>query len=103
MINFIHRLFRPHCSECRDELENSRICQSCETLKQYINTLTIERDRLLEKLLGTPIQNEVVDLKPIVPKNIPWAVRRQMLETKDKEKVASSIKSISELEKELKI
>jgi hypothetical protein len=96
MTNFIHRWLNPHCPECAELME----CKSCEILKVQNDRLTLENAKLLERLIGQPQTSEPInydELKPIMPKTIPWAVRRQMLENKDKIK----LKSLEELEKEV--
>lgn len=113
MIKWLHHLFNPHCSECRDELEESRICDSCETLKLQISRLERENERLLNRILEKPIEEpkqEITDLKPILPKMIPWRIRKQMLEEEDRVKAKLmrqseevNKQSTEELEKELKI
>lgn len=88
MINFFHQLLNPHCPECKLEKQDSRICNSCETLKMEIERLRFENERLLTRILKEPERVET-DTKPISlnpPKNIPWAVRRQMLEAEDRKK-----------------
>ena len=94
------------------------VCQSCEVLKNQLNISNLEKDKLLRKLLGTPVEVTSVrdeELKPILPKMVPWNVRKQMLESEDREKAklmrkaqkdspnqsSSPNPSIEELEKEL--
>jgi len=81
-------LLNPHCEHCREEREESRVCPSCETLKSQLEAVNHEKNRLLDRLLtpiveATPAQPEREITKPI---NIPWNVRRQMLEREDRER-----------------
>jgi hypothetical protein len=112
MSNWIHRLFNPHCEHCHDERETSKICQSCETLKEQLASTIHEKNRLLDRILERP--NVETTSQPertvTVPHtNIPWTVRRQMLEREDREKArlmkdAPVAKfSTEDLEKELDI
>lgn len=107
---FFHEMFNSHCSHCREELESSNICDSCEVLSQQLALSNAERQRLLDKLLTTPEtvqQTEQASVK--LPISIPWAVRRQMLEREDREQAKlmksplAPSKSIEALEKELSI
>lgn len=114
MIKWLHHLFNPHCSECRDELEESMICNSCEVLKLQISRLERENERLLNRILEKPSAEEkpvdIEGLKPVLPKMIPWRIRKQMLEEEDRVKAKLmrqseevNKQSTEELEKELKI
>jgi hypothetical protein len=104
--NWIHRLFNPHCPSCHDEM----ICESCETLKMQLEIVNHEKQKLLDKLLAPPVMETVA--QPVreitAPVNIPWAVRRQILEREDREK-AKLIReapvpiTTEELEKELDV
>jgi len=113
-----HHLLNPHCQFCIDEAQDKLVCQSCEILKNQLNISNIEKERLLRKLLDTPVEVTSVrdeELKPILPKMVPWNVRKQMLESEDREKAklmrkaqkdspnqsSSPNPSIEELEKEL--
>lgn len=87
MIKWLHHLFNPHCPDCRDE----RICTSCETLKLINAQLRLDNERLLNKLLEPQIINEVKrnelnEPETFKPRFIPWNVRKQMLETEDRER-----------------
>jgi hypothetical protein len=112
MLNFIHRLLNPHCEFCHDEREAAQICKSCETLKGQLENINFEKDKLLSRILERP--NVEIPTQPertiTVPTgNIPWAVRRQMLEREDREKARlmrdAPVAKISteDLEKELDI
>ena len=96
----------------REIEEASKICQSCENLKMQLAVM----NQLVDKLTTTktesvtPVEQEH---KVILPKNIPWHVKRQELELKsrlraEELRAESSIKvpepdKISELEAELGI
>jgi predicted DsbA family dithiol-disulfide isomerase len=107
MSNWFHRFFNPHCPDCI--AESTRICESCETLKTEIARISSENERLLNRLLNPPtIHEEKKELSEVLkmPRNIPWNVRRQMLEAEDREKAklmkeAPKPQSTTELEKEL--
>ncbi len=117
MIHWLHKLLNPHCVECFEEhkLELSEShCNSCETLKEQLAIANHEKNLLLNKLLEktNPIINESNDKPPIPvpmsPRNIPWNVRRQMLEAEDRKQaqlMKSAPKPITteELEKEMNI
>lgn len=109
IINFFHHLFNPHCPDCKEELEESKICKSCNTLLSMLDIANFEKKQLLEKLLhkDEPIPQPEINYEELKPKNIPWQVRRQMLEQEDriKAKLMKEVpkSSIEDLEKELNI
>lgn len=103
LIHWIHHLLNPHCVECKDESTESRICQSCETLKMQLSIANIEKQRLLDALLekGKP---EIEQVKVVSPENLKnrsliWNVRRQMLEAEDRAK-AEILRKEAEAKKE---
>jgi len=81
-------------------------CKSCETLRHQIDIANAERRLLLDSILSltNPSVKEEpqVEYKPITPKHIPWAVKKEMLEEADRVK-AKERRTIDELEKELKV
>jgi len=108
MSTWFHKLLNPHCPDCKEERENSKVCASCETLKIQLESVNHEKNKLLDRLLTPPIVETVV--QPVreitAPVNIPWNVRRQMLEREDREKAkllqnAPVPISTEDLEKEL--
>jgi len=107
--NWFHKFFNPHCSHCREELEYARVCLSCETLRAQLEISRIENKRLLDRILEKPeTEAPRVPMEVTVPKNIPWNVRRQMLEAEDRERArlmreAPKPTSVEDLEKELDI
>jgi hypothetical protein len=106
MNNCFHKFFNPHCPRCADD----KICQSCETLKIQVERLIHENTKLLDRILEKPVveaRSTPTEI-PIPPRNIPWNVRRQMLEAEDRERAklmnqAPKPSSTDDLEKELKI
>lgn len=110
MINWLHKFFYPHCPECIAEREQSEICYSCETLRIQLEIANNEKKQLLSKLIDKPIE-PLVERSAEIPisKNIPWNVRRQMLEAEDRQKARiiaeknREMKSTEELEKEIGI
>lgn len=78
-------------------------CEACETLKLQLSVANEERRFLLEKLTDKPDEvkesnHEPQNLKPILPNRVPWAVRRQMLESEDR----AAAKALRKNEDELK-
>jgi hypothetical protein len=111
MTNWLHKFLNPHCSHCKEEHEDSKVCSSCETLRQQLAITNVNIERLMNRLLEKPIVEAPHEFKEVSqPKNIPWNVRRQMLETEDRERaklinaapVAQHIPT-EDLEKDLKI
>ena len=98
-VRFIHHIFQPHCQECHDEIQDARICVSCETLRQQLEIANYEKRELLNKLIKPePIQIEQPDFSQMRPKAVPWRVRREELEAEDRKRA----QLIKEKEKELK-
>lgn len=89
MINFFHKLFNPHCPDCRQEKEESKICPTCDTLRQLLETEKFENKQLLDRLLFVP-SNPPVEQNgepiPIRQNPISLRVRREMLEKEDRAK-----------------
>lgn len=110
---FFHELLNPHCSHCKEQEDESKFCQSCDTLKMQIEIANQNNARLMSRLLDKP-EPIIVDSTPrevTLPKVVPWAVRKQMLETEDRERARAirnapkpvDVESVKELEKELDI
>lgn len=105
MSNWFHRFFNPHCSHCAEE----RICQSCEVLKQQVEAANYQNNRLMDRLLEKPAPEVPrAPMEITKPVNIPWNVRKQMLEAEDREKAklmreAPKPIQTEDLEKELDI
>jgi hypothetical protein len=72
-----------------ERIQESSICQSCEALKLEIARLHDQNNKLVEGILHKPEaetvqQQPLSELGPKKGQKIPWAVRRQMLETEDR-------------------
>ena len=109
MSNWFHKFFNPHCPHCKEELEYARVCLSCETLRAQLEISRLENKRLLDRILEKPEPEAPrAPVEISVPKNIPWNVRKQMLEAEDRERArllrqAPKPESVEDLEKELDI
>jgi len=110
MISFLHKLFSPHCEHCLLEQQDKLHCNTCEVLQHELELLRLERDRLLSKLLDPPVIQEAKSsesFKPIQTGRMPWAVRKQMLESESREaakllgRKEIELKTTDELEKEI--
>lgn len=112
MSNWLHKFLNPHCPRCIDESVNPIV----EELKTQLESIRYERDRLLKYILDdkpnnindTPKEDE--ETQPILPKIVPWHVRRQMLEDEDRKKASlmrqtkeEQTRAIAEMEKNLGI
>ena len=102
-MTWLHRLLHPHCTECIEERREAHHCESCDTLTRQLEIVQAEKNQLLNNILhpSQPEMREVELPQPILPKNVPWNVRRQQLETRDKEK-ADALKLAVERAKEIK-
>lgn len=112
-----HQIWHPNCPECALELHNeqeaSLHCESCETLKQVNQDLRAQNNLLVSLLTDKPNERanqrfEEVNPEPIRARNIPWKVRREQLEERDRlvnqenQDTTRKVKAkIEELEKEL--
>jgi len=104
---WLHNWLNPHCLECKDEREESRICSSCETLRHQLEIANHNNELLMNRLLEKPEKES--DKPPVEitrPRTLSWNIRKQMLEQEDREKArlmreASTPSSTEELEKEL--
>lgn len=66
---------------------DENICKSCETLKLQLAIANDEKRALLDRILEKPVAEATLntdDLKPIVPRTLPWNARRQALEAEDR-------------------
>lgn len=113
-MKWLHRLFNPHCPECRDEDRNEII----DVLQQQLNQANYNNERLIKYILEpkgeftqasspSSIEDEP---EPVRPKIVPWHIRKKMLEEQDREKAKilrqtaeDQAKAIADLEKELKL
>lgn len=90
LIHWFHHLFNPHCAHCLAEREDSKVCQSCETLKLQLSIANHEKEQILQHLLSLT-EKPAEELRPTInhelikPKISTWNVRRQMLEAEDRE------------------
>lgn len=123
MLKWLHHLMNPHCEHClREERirheeerqrrledlqreEDSKVCESCETLKAQLAIANQEKGELLARLIEKP-EPELEREAPQVtrPRSIPWAVRRQILEEEDRARARAlkgAAQSTQELEKEV--
>lgn len=74
----------------REVTTEKSICQSCETLKSQLEIANYEKKLLLNRLLEKPEPIEERTIAPELvaarPRAIPWHIKKQMLETEDREK-----------------
>jgi len=86
MNNFFHRLFNPHCPECREELREKAINPVEEALKLENARMQEMIDRLFDRLLEKPeaVVEEPRPASVAKPTFVPWRVRQQMLQDQDR-------------------
>ena len=109
--SLIHHILEPHCPDCHsqaiEEREESKTCSSCETLIRQLEIANHEKQLLLDRLLKEPTVELPKSLpdKYDPPRQIPWAVRRQMLEAEDRRRAQIMKQApqpdVRELEREL--
>lgn len=87
-------------------------CKSCETLKSQLNIVNLERQQLLDTILGLVKPEVIVNQNPITvtgavgPKAVPWRIRQQELERNSRAEaktVRNREEEIAKLEAELNI
>lgn len=63
-------------------------CETCDTLRVQVEQLRLDNSKLMDRLLEKPVSEVVMrvpdNLTPIKPRHIPWALRRQMMESEDR-------------------
>lgn len=84
MWNWLRELY-----DIRRENKMSR-CDSCDILKVELAQERREKERLLNHILNPQPQSEPTAEKPepIMPKHVPWRVKQQELETRDRQEAA---------------
>lgn len=122
MANWWHRFFNPHCEKCREEYCQEITCEYCEEYRTLLETERASTRKLLDSMIAItesilhpesssqPVTTRE-EPKAILPKIMPWAVKRQQLEAQDRERAKAlqreaemaiaSTKSTEELEREL--
>lgn len=113
-MNFFHRLFNPHCPECKaediarqeredrlielreqreyEQIQDSRICQGCENSKLEIARCHDEIRLLIEKLTdkpAIPVHTGPAEISKPRATTMPWSVRKSMLENASRERAAA--------------
>ena len=95
-------------------------CENCDTLRIQVEQLRQDNKTLLDRLLEKPAEREPASpeiftpIKTSASRHVPWSVRRQMLETEDREKAkllknapkpadAVSQEDVADLEREVGI
>lgn len=118
LAQFFHELVNPHCPECkkereqirleefqreeleRERLENDRVCQSCENLNRQLAVT----NEIINKLVSPKNVEPLTEQAPpvITPqRNLPWHVKRQMMEAEDREK-AKALRNAAKADTELR-
>lgn len=112
MFNWLRELLeiRYEYREKRTRLNKEEVlCKSCETLKAQLEISNYEKKQLLERILEKPVvEKNEPPVQVTRPHNIPWNVRKQMMEAEDRERArimreAPKPLTTDELEKELDI
>lgn len=113
MVNWFHKLLHPHCPECREDAREELVCPSCEMLQTEVARLRHDNERLLNRLIEKPENNDrneaPVPSAPL-PHRLPWKARAAQLEAQDREKAqemklraAAPKTDVTDLEKELDV
>ncbi len=60
-------------------------CLTCEVLKEQLFIINTEKAKLLEQLIeltnpARPVEAIIEEYKPIMPKIVPWHIKKNMLE-----------------------
>ncbi len=82
-------------------------CATCEVLQRELERAHEEKKHLLDTILIKPkeVQSEMPSKEVLQPRNIPWRVRQQMLESEDRAKadILRRQQETEELEKRMAI
>lgn len=78
------------------------MCPNCEVLKSIIEQERFEKGKLIQTIVDlskpAPVENVTIDRpEPIRPKHVPWRIRQQELETKDREEAQLLAKKRQEM------
>jgi hypothetical protein len=92
MFKWLHHLLNPHCLHCVELIRESKICQSCETLRSQLAESNYEKKQLLARVLNSShviqaektVEQEEEPLRHIPPKHLPWPAMRARLEEQDR-------------------
>ncbi len=113
MFHWLHRAFRPHCEHCSEERREANICPTCQVFASQLELANYDKKQLLSTIERmnnpTPVVVALSETpEPIQPRNIPWAIRKNMLEAESRKKAelmksAAVKESTEELEKELEV
>lgn len=86
--------------EIRAEFKSDVVCVSCESLKQQVEVLQYNNNQLLGALTHKPeVVERVIDpnLKPMLPRRMPFTQRREMLEAEDRHRAQLLRKKAEEM------
>lgn len=112
MTKFLHRLFKPHCEHCRDEVREAKVCPTCEVFASQLELANYQNKQLLSTIerMNNPtplVVPETTAVEPIQPRTVPWSIRRNILEGEDRKKAelmrSAAKESTEQLEKELEV
>ncbi len=111
MLKWIHHLFNPHCPECKLDRQDEQFNPLVETLRSELASARHQNEQLIKQIIAltspiiaAPITESQQAPVPLDAKTIPWRVKRQMLETEDRQKaevLRRKNEELNELEKEL--
>ena len=94
-MNWIHRLFNPHCEQCRLDKES----QLVDVLRQLLETEKFEKKQLLNHILRMEDKAEIpqegispVDISALV-RHKPWRMRQMELEAQSKQEVINKVQA----------
>ena len=101
-IEWLEHLFDSHCDVCRQHKLDDAQCASCDVLRNELEIVRAEKDKLLDFILTKPKDEEpqvnIEELEPIKTMNWePWDSRRRKLESESRK---LKRESIDELERE---
>lgn len=92
MTNWLHKLLNPHCSHCREERQEEKVCSSCEILKTELEALRYNNQQLISNLMEftkpakAPDTQPLLDFKPIASRHVPFSITQQRLELESRKK-----------------
>src|SRR5215813_14986389 len=72
--------------------ERKQFCKSCELLKTELDRANFEKKQLMDKFVlisVPPVMRDEPVSQPLMPKNVPWKIKRELLEAEDRAKAAA--------------
>lgn len=90
-MKWLHRMLNPHCPDCKAEVEDAKINDTVEALREQLAFERANNKQLLDSFLRQFEPKEVIREEPKenpkpIQTGMSWRVRREMLQDEDRQK-----------------